>query len=139
PHTETGPGGLEAGIGVSGALEAADRAALFKTGLKAIAHRHGILPSFMAKWNQALPGCSGHVHQSLVDIKTGKGAFHDEKAEHKMSKIHRSYLAGQMKCLPEILPFFAPTVNSYKRLVDGYWAPTNVTWGEDNRTHALPV
>jgi glutamine synthetase len=56
-----------------------------------------------------------------------------------MSKAFKSYLAGLMRCLPEILPFFAPTVNSYKRLVDGYWAPTKVTWGMDNRTVALRV
>jgi glutamine synthetase len=56
-----------------------------------------------------------------------------------MSRTFKSYLAGQMKALPEILPFFAPTVNSYKRLVDGYWAPTKVTWGVDNRTVAFRV
>jgi glutamine synthetase len=135
-HTETGPGVMEAAIAPSSALEAADRAVLFKAATKEIAPRFGVMPSFMAKWSQALPGCSGHVHQSLADAK-GKNVFHEEKAEHKMSKVFRSYLAGQMRCLPEILPFFAPTVNSYKRLVDGYWAPTKVTWGVDNRTTAF--
>ena len=56
-----------------------------------------------------------------------------------MSSVFRSYLAGQMRCLPEILPMLAPTVNSYKRLVEGFWAPTKVTWGVDNRTVALRV
>src|SRR5262249_5119210 len=56
-----------------------------------------------------------------------------------MSATFKSWLAGQLRCLPEILPFFAPTVNSYKRLVDGYWAPTKVTWGVDNRTVACRV
>ena len=56
-----------------------------------------------------------------------------------MSRVFKSYLAGLLKGLPDLLPFFAPTVNSYKRLVDGYWAPTKVTWGIDNRTVAFRV
>ena len=136
-HTETGPGVFEAAILYSDALEAADRAVLFKSGVKEIAQRFGIMPSFMAKWNSQLPGCSGHVHQSLW--RGDKNAFYDEKDSAKMSKAFRSYIAGQLHCLPEILPFFAPTVNSYKRLVDGFWAPTKVTWGIDNRTTALRV
>ncbi len=138
-HTETGPGVYEAAITYSDALEAADRAVLFKSSAKEIGSRFGIMPSFMAKWNATLPGCSGHLHQSLVDAEKGTNRFFDDKAPHKMSAEFRSYIAGQLACLPEILPFFAPTINSYKRLVDGYWAPTKVTWGVDNRTVALRV
>ena len=137
-HTETGPGVFEAAILFSDALEMADRATLFKTAVKEIGYRFGILPSFMAKWNAKLPGCSGHIHQSLWD-KSGKNLFFADKDPQKMSPLFRSYLAGQLHCLPDILPFFAPTVNSYKRLVDGYWAPTKVSWGIDNRTVAFRV
>ena len=91
----------------------------------------------MAKWNMDLPGCSGHVHQSLW--KDDKNLFADAKDKNKMSDIFKSYIAGQLKALPEILPMFAPTVNSYKRLVEGAWAPTTLTWGLDNRTTALRV
>ena len=136
-HTETGPGVFEAAIQFSDALEAADRGVLFKTAAKEIGQRFGIMPTFMAKWNSQLPGCSGHTHQSLWSGE--KNVFYDEKDPLKMSRTFKSYLAGLMRCLPEILPFFAPTVNSYKRLVDGYWAPTKVTWGVDNRTVALRV
>jgi glutamine synthetase len=136
-HTETGPGVFEAAIQFCDALEAADRGVLFKTAAKEIGSRFGIMPTFMAKWNSALPGCSGHTHQSLWS--KGKNVFYDAKDPLTMSATFKSYLAGLMKCLPEILPFFAPTVNSYKRLVDGYWAPTKVTWGVDNRTVALRV
>jgi glutamine synthetase len=136
-HTETGPGVFEAAIQFCDALEAADRGVLFKTAAKEIGARFGIMPTFMAKWNSALPGCSGHTHQSLWS--KGKNAFYDAKDPLTMSATFKSYLAGLLKCLPEILPFFAPTVNSYKRLVDGYWAPTKVTWGVDNRTVALRV
>lgn len=136
-HTETGPGVVEAAILYSEAVEAADRAVLFKTSAKEIGQRFGIMPSFMAKWNEKLPGCSGHCHQSLW--QDDKNAFHDAKRPHGMSGTFQSYLAGQMQLLPEILPFFAPTVNSYKRLVEGAWAPTRVNWGVDNRTTAFRV
>lgn len=138
-HTETGPGVMEACILHSDALEAADRAVLFKTATKEIGHRFGVLPSFMAKWNSQLPGCSGHTHQSLWNLSGDSNLFHDASDPLRMSPLFKSYLAGQMRCLPEILPFFAPTVNSYKRLVDGYWAPTKVTWGVDNRTVSFRV
>jgi glutamine synthetase len=138
-HTETGPGVYEAAIAFSGALEAADRAALFKTAVKEIAYRHGIVASFMAKWNQKLPGSGGHLHLSLWDRAGRKNAFYDARDEASMSATFKSWLAGQLRCLPEILPFFAPTVNSYKRLVDGYWSPTKPTWGIDNRTTAFRV
>jgi glutamine synthetase len=136
-HTETGPGVYEAAILFSDALETADRGVLFKGAVKEIAARFGILPTFMAKWNAQLPGCSGHMHQSLW--RDGANVFHDASAPYGMSRAFRSYLAGILRALPEMLPFFAPTVNSYKRLVDGYWAPTKVTWGIDNRTVALRV
>ncbi|MCB9526377.1 MAG: glutamine synthetase [Myxococcales bacterium] len=136
-HTETGPGVFEAAIMVDDALEAADRAVLFKSSAKEIAYRHGVMASFMAKWNAQLPGCSGHMHQSLW--ANDRNAFFEAGAEHRMSPVFRSYLAGQMKLLPEFTAFFAPTINSYKRLVDGMWAPTRVTWGVENRTVALRV
>lgn len=138
-HTETGPGVFEAAISYSDILEASDRAVLFKTGVKEIAYRHNILPTFMAKISETLPGCGGHVHQSLWD-KAGKtNLFYDEKDELKMSEVMKSYLAGQLYCLPHVLPMYAPTVNSYKRLVEGAWAPTTLTWGTDNRTVAIRV
>ena len=138
-HTETGPGVLEVALLYSTSLEAADRAILFKTGAKEIANRFGIMPTFMAKWNPNLPGCSGHIHQSLWDLNKENNLFYDETQPYKMSKTFRHYLAGQLKCLPDILPFFAPNINSYKRLVEGYWAPTKSTWGVDNRTTAFRV
>ncbi len=136
-HTETGPGVYEAAIAFSEALEQADRAILFKTGAKEIGARFGIMPSFMAKWNAALPGCSGHIHQSLSDGKAN--LFFDAKNSRKMSKLFESYLAGQIACLMEFAPMFWPTINSYKRLVDGYWAPVKPTWGLDNRTASFRV
>ncbi len=136
-HTETGPGVYEAAILYSGALEAADRALLFKTGAKEIGARYGIMPSFMAKWSASYPGCSGHLHQSLSDGKAN--LFYDAKGRHSMSKLFESYLAGQCAVLMEMAPMMWPTVNSYKRLVDGFWAPVKPTWGVDNRTASYRV
>ena len=134
-HTETGPGVYEAAIAYGPILEMADKSVLFKTAVKEIGQRHGIMPTFMAKWNAELPGSSGHIHQSLWDDK--KNLFFDENAPHNMSATMKSFIAGQLHCLPKILPMYAPTVNSFKRLVEGAWAPTTLTWGVDNRTTAL--
>ncbi|HSB93106.1 MAG TPA: glutamine synthetase family protein [Flavitalea sp.] len=136
-HTETGPGVYEAAIEYGDILESADRAILFKTSVKEIAYKHGIMATFMAKISENLPGCSGHVHQSLCDASTGDNRFYNQASDDSMSDLMKSYMAGQLRCLPEILPMIAPTVNSYKRLVEGAWAPTTLTWAIDNRTVAL--
>ena len=138
-HTETGPGVYEAAILYGKVLEAADRAVCFKTGVKEIASRHGIIASFMAKYSEHLPGCSGHVHQSLWSADGKQNLFFDKKSKTGISPLMESYIAGQLYCLPYILPMFAPTVNSYKRLTEGAWAPTTITWAIDNRTTALRV
>jgi glutamine synthetase len=137
-HTETGPGVYEAAILHGEALEAADRTALFKEAAKEIGARHGVMPSFMAKWHSRYPGCSGHVHQSLND--GSRNVFHDENGRRGgMSRLFESYLAGQVAYLMQFGPMFWPTINSYKRLVEGFLAPTKPTWGIDNRIAAFRV
>ena len=136
-HTETGPGVYEAAITYSHVMEAADRAVLFKTAVKEIAYHHQIMATFMAKIDENLPGCGGHIHQSLWSAETGKNLFFDENEENTISKTMQNYIAGQLYCLPHILPMIAPTINSFKRLVEGAWAPTTLTWAIDNRTVAL--
>lgn len=137
-HTETGPGVYEAAIRFSNALEMADRSSLFKLAIKQLAKKFELMASFMAKWSPNYPGCSGHLHQSLWDIK-GQNVTHDFTNESRLSTIAQQYLAGQLHCLPFIMPMFAPTVNAYKRYVPGSWAPTTVSWGLDNRTTAIRV
>lgn len=138
-HTETGPGVYEAAILYDDIISAADKAILFKSGVKEIAYRHNMMASFMAKWNINLPGCGGHIHQSLWDKEGETNLFYNENDSGGMSEILENYIAGQLACLPEILPMFAPTVNSYKRIGHGDWAPSTVTWGVDNRTAAVRV
>jgi glutamine synthetase len=132
-HTETGAGVLEAAIGVDQTLVAADKAALFKTFTKVLAQRRAWLATFMAKWSRDWPGQSGHLHLSLKD------AFHDGKRPHGMSQVMEHFVAGIQLLLPELLAMVAPTVNSYTRMIPGFWAPTHATWGVENRTCALRV
>lgn len=141
-HTETGPGVYETAIRVDDALPAADKAALFKTAVKVLAQKRGLMATFMAKWNSRLPGSSGHVHQSLTDRQGKKNLFYGgpgKTAVESMSPLMRQYLAGQLTLMPEFAVMFLPTINSYKRTAPGTqsWAPVNVTWGVDNRTTAL--
>ena len=137
-HTETGPGVLEAAIGVDGALAAADKAALFKTFTKVVAQRSEMMATFMAKWSPDYPGQSGHTHISLRN-RDGSSAFHEEGARYNMSETMRFFLGGCQKYMPELLAMVSPTVNSFSRMVPGAWAPTNATWGVENRTTALRV
>jgi glutamine synthetase len=137
-HTETGPGVLEAALAYCEALEAADRAALFKTFTKVLAQRHGLMATFMAKWSNAVPGQSGHLHVSLQQ-RDGSTVFHEPGKPHDMSDAMRWFIGGQQALMPELLAMVASTVNSYSRLVPGYWAPTSATWGIENRTTALRV
>lgn len=132
-HEEMGPGALEAAIIVDAALASADKAALFKTFAKIYAQRQKRHLSFMAKWDPAFPGQGGHVHVSLK-TKDGAAAFYDSSQPHNISGTMRHFIGGLQKALPELTVLAAPTVNSYRRLVPGYWAPTAATWGIDNRT-----
>ncbi len=135
-HTETGPGVLEGCIGVDAALNAADKAALFKTFTKVLAQRSGLMTTFMAKWSEKQAGQSGHIHISF-QREDGTPAFYDADAERGMSREMVQFIGGQQKLMPELLAMVGSTVNSYSRLVPGLWAPTSATWGIENRTCAI--
>ena len=137
-HEETGPGVMEAAIGVDKALSAADKAALFKTFAKVIAQKNGYMATFMAKCSKDWPGQSGHIHISLKS-ESGDSVFHEAGKPHSMSDAMRWFVGGQQKLMPELLAMVAPTINSYRRLIPGFWAPTDSTWGVENRTTALRV
>jgi glutamine synthetase len=113
------------------ALRTADNHALYKTGAKEIAAQEGHSLTFIAKLD-ALEGNSCHIHCSLQDAD-GESVF----AGHE--QLFRHFVAGQLACLRELALLFAPHVNSYKRFVEGSFAPTAVAWGRDNRTCAMRV
>lgn len=135
-HTETGPGVLEAAIAHDDALSAADKGALFKTFTKILAQKNGLMATFMAKWSPDYPGQSGHIHLSLAK-KDGSSIFYEDGKANNMSDAMRYFIGGQQKLMPEILAMVSPTINSYSRLIPGFWAPTEASWGVDNRTCAL--
>jgi glutamine synthetase len=136
-HEETGPGVIEAAIAFDQALASADKASLFKTFIKILAQRHSMMATFMAKWSADYPGQSGHIHLSLK--KQGESVFYDANKPHTMSDAMRHFVGGQQRLMPELLAMVAPTINSYTRLIPGFWAPTDSTWGVENRTCALRV
>ncbi|TNC81072.1 MAG: glutamine synthetase [Oleiphilus sp.] len=138
-HTETGPGVLEAAITVDEAGSAADKANLFKSFVKVWAQRRDMMATFMAKWSNDYPGQSGHIHVSLQRIDSGENVFFDESKSANMSDLQRQFLAGQQAFMPELCAMYAQTVNAYSRMVPGFWAPTDATWGIENRTTALRV
>ena len=99
----------------------------------------GLTACFMAKWNDQEDGSSGHSHMSLWDRNLERNLFWDENAEGRMSPIMRQFLAGLLDKLPEFMALYAPVINSYKRYIEGTWAPLNTTWGMDNRTCSVRV
>jgi len=119
------------------ALVTCDNHSIYKNGAKEIADRHGKSLTFMAKFNER-EGNSCHIHISLRSTD-GDAVFADEDGEHGMSPMFRSFVAGQLAAMRELTLLFAPNINSYKRYVDGSFAPTAVAWGLDNRTCSLRV
>jgi glutamine synthetase len=137
-HEETGPGVIEAAITFDKALASADKAALFKTFTKILAQRNNMMATFMAKWSRDFPGQSGHIHLSLKG-QDGSPVFHDASQPHSMSTTMRHFVGGLQKLMPELLAMVSPTINSYTRLIPGFWAPTDSTLGVENRTCALRI
>ena len=119
------------------ALVTCDNHTIYKNGAKENADKHGKSLTFMAKFDER-EGNSCHIHISLRGAD-GSAVFADQGAEHGMSELFRTFIAGQLATLRELTMFYGPNINSYKRFVDGSFAPTAVAWGLDNRTCALRV
>ncbi|KKA17718.1 Glutamate--ammonia ligase [Rasamsonia emersonii CBS 393.64] len=128
-HTESGPGVFEASS---------------RYVVKSLGSKYGITPAFMAKPREGLPGNSGHMHVSIVS-DTGKNLFARDTPDPSppypelayLSDLGRHFLAGLLTGLPDIMPLFAPTINSYKRLVENFWAPVTVSWGLEHRAASI--
>ena len=136
---EWGLGQHELNVRYAEALEMADRHVVYKQCLKEIAEAQGISVTFMAKFAADRAGSSCHIHFSLW--RDGQNAFagDNEFGPVKCSDTFRHFLGGWMAHVPDVMPFYAPTVNSYKRYVDGSWAPTRLAWSYDNRTGGFRV
>lgn len=135
---ESGAAQLEVNFEHADALSRADQVFLFKRTMRESALRHGVYATFLAKPMENEPGSSMHIHQSLVDAKSGKNVFSGNKAGTH-SPLFMHYLGGLQKYVPMAMGFFGPNVNSYRRLAFGEVSPKNMHWGYDNRTCGLRV
>ena len=134
-HTEAGPGLLELNIAAREGLRAADDAVFVKLSVKEVARSMGLQASFLAKTQAGQEGSSGHVHLSCWS--DGSNAFGAEGAKDGLPEPFSAAIAGVLDHLPAASLMLNPTINSYKRLVPGWFAPVNVSWGLDNRSCAV--
>lgn len=137
-HHEVAGGQHEIDFKYSNALKTADNAMTLKHTVKAIANENDLYATFMPKPIFGTNGSGMHTHQSLF-TEDGKNAFYDSKDDYKLSKIAKSFIAGQLKHIKSIIGILAPTVNSYKRLVPGYEAPVYISWANKNRSALIRV
>ncbi len=134
---EAGVAQMEINFKHGEAMSRADQVLAFKRTVRQCAVQHGIHATFMAKPHQRQPGSSMHVHQSIVDLRTGANIFSTKSGRE--SKLFLSYIAGLQRYIPAAMPLLAPNVNSYRRMTPYSDAPINVHWGRDNRTVGLRV
>lgn len=134
---EIGAGQMEINFLHGDPLDLADKTFFFKRTLREAALRHKMYATFMAKPMANEPGSAMHIHQSIVDVSTGRNLF--TKEDGSESDAFRHYIGGLQKYLPASMAFLAPYVNSYRRLVRHTAAPINIQWGKDNRTVGIRV
>lgn len=134
---EEGTAQMEINFRHGEALHLADQILVFKRTMREAALKHDVAATFMAKPMSGEPGSAMHLHQSVLDMHTGKNIFSNE--DGSMSQLFLHHIGGLQKYIPELLPMFAPNVNSYRRFLPDTSAPVNVEWGEENRTVGLRV
>ena len=134
---EEGAGQLEINLRHGDPVELADQVFMFKRTIREAALKHDTYATFMAKPIQGQPGSAMHIHQSIVDKKTGRNIFSAEDGSETEAFFH--FIGGMQKHVPNALVMLAPYVNSYRRLTQGASAPVNTKWGYDNRTTAFRV
>lgn len=134
---ESGAAQLEVNFLHGDPLRLADEVLLFKRIVRQVALEHGVYATFLAKPMSDQPGSAMHIHQSVLDLASGKNVF--STSNGKDSVLFRSYIAGLARLLPQVSPMFAPNVNSFRRMRPDSDAPINVQWGTDNRSCGLRI
>lgn len=137
-HPESGMGVYEAALVHSDPISAADNASLFKMIAKIIAQKHGKLVTFIPKIEEGKPGQGGHIHMSIISLD-GNSVFYDENCPDNISHVMKYFIGGLQRLIPELVCMTVPTINGFKRLVPGFWAPNNIEWGVENRSCGLRV
>lgn len=136
---EWGKGQHEINIKYADVLQMADQHIVFKQCLKEVSEAQGLSVSFMAKFHEDQAGSSCHIHLSLWKEEGNAFVGNNQLGPVQCSDTFRWFLGGWIKYVPDVMPFYAPTINSYKRYVDGSWAPTRLAWSYDNRTAGFRV
>jgi glutamine synthetase len=134
---ELGPGCFEVTLRHQPPMRAADDAAFFRLYTKALCRRRNMTASFMPLLGDGFPGIGGHIVLSLRDRKTGRNLFAAAKDANGLSATAKSFLAGVIDLVPEAFPMLAHTVNAYRRLSPGSWAPKTVSWAPYNYAAAV--
>lgn len=134
---ESGAGQMEINLIHGEPMELADQVFLFKRTVREAALRHQMYATFMAKPMENQAGSAMHIHQSVVDLETGRNLFADPDGAN--SRLFLAYIGGLQKYLPAVMTLLAPNVNSYRRIAKHEAAPINVQWGHDNRTAGFRV
>lgn len=138
-NCEYGGSQFETVFGAGMNMAAADKAFAFKNGMKEIAHRNGLIASFMAKPFAGQSGSGCHLHVSLWDRKSGRNAFLDAETPDKLSATAHSFIEGVLAHGPAIMPLANPTPNCYHRVKPYTFAPSNVSWGFQDRSAMVRV
>jgi glutamine synthetase len=134
---ESGAAQLEINFNHGDPLRLADQVLVFKRLVRQIALKHNVYATFMAKPMHDQPGSAMHLHQSLIDVKTGKNLFANDDGSNSVKFNH--FVGGLQTYLPQITPLLAPNVNSFRRMRPSFSAPINLQWGYDNRSCGLRV
>ncbi len=136
-HHEVGPSQHEIDMRFADGLAMSDNTMTYRIAVKEVAMQHGYYATFMPKPLFGENGSGMHTHQSL--FANGRNAFFDADDEYYLSDVCRAFIAGQLRHARELSALFAPSVNSYKRLVPGYEAPVYVAWSRRNRSALVRV
>lgn len=137
-NTEYGPGQFEISSGHFEGVRAADMSAYYKMAVKELMHQLGYVATFMTKPVAGISGSGAHFHHSLYDT-AGHNAFHDPDGEYGLSDVARWFIGGELRHAAAVCALANPSVNSYKRLRPYTFAPSNVSWGLENRMTLLRV
>ncbi|MBK1614642.1 glutamine synthetase [Rubrivivax gelatinosus] len=138
-NVEHGPGQVEINYGALDGVAASDRAFVFKSTVKEFLPTQGLHATFMTKPYKGLSGSCSHFHVSLLDKATGDNAFLDLADDNGMSQAFKSFIQGVLDHAPAAMAVWSPTPNCYRRIRPGIFAPSNISWGIQDRTASVRV
>lgn len=138
-NVEHGPGQVEINYSALDGIAAADRAFVFKNTVKEYLASRGLIGTFMTKPYKGLSGSCSHFHVSLLDAKTGENVFFDPAEENGMSSLFKSFIQGVLDHARAAMAIWSPTPNCYRRIRPHTYAPSNISWGIQDRSASVRV